>query len=319
MLPAADPPEACDRGVEPELGRRQGRQQQPRRRGARARDRADRAEARRRPRAAGARRGRPPEPTRSRRRAATAPRRSSRRSPPSTTCRSPASRPAPATTSRSISGSTATTSSAPSTRSSTGASAASTWPRSTAACSSTTCRSGIYAEAVQREGYRDAKLRTILDTVPDVLGSRPSEVDERPGLARRGRHRPRVGGGDPRIEQPLPLRPRRRLGHPAAHGRRRAGDRGAEGAAAGLVVAGTGRRWHQWSAPAFEVTSSQPVPVGVDGEALVLDPPLRFVSRPGALRVRIAPAHPGASPSATLPEQLHHVLARLLSIAAGRA
>ena len=29
---------------------------------------------------------------------------------------------------------------------------------------------GLYAEAVQREGYRDAKLRTILDTVPDVLG-----------------------------------------------------------------------------------------------------------------------------------------------------
>src|SRR3954470_7274463 len=29
---------------------------------------------------------------------------------------------------------------------------------------------GLYAEAVQHEGYRDAKLRTILDTVPDVLG-----------------------------------------------------------------------------------------------------------------------------------------------------
>ena len=29
---------------------------------------------------------------------------------------------------------------------------------------------GLYAEAVQREGYRDAKLRTLLDTVPDVLG-----------------------------------------------------------------------------------------------------------------------------------------------------
>ena len=29
---------------------------------------------------------------------------------------------------------------------------------------------GLYAEAVQRKGYRDAKLRTIFDTVPDVLG-----------------------------------------------------------------------------------------------------------------------------------------------------
>ena len=29
---------------------------------------------------------------------------------------------------------------------------------------------GLYADAVQREGYREAKLRTLLDTVPEVLG-----------------------------------------------------------------------------------------------------------------------------------------------------
>src|SRR6185437_14411724 len=29
---------------------------------------------------------------------------------------------------------------------------------------------GVYAEAVQRPGYREAKIRTLLDTVPDVLG-----------------------------------------------------------------------------------------------------------------------------------------------------
>ena len=29
---------------------------------------------------------------------------------------------------------------------------------------------GLYAEAVQHQEYRDAKLRTILDTVPDVIG-----------------------------------------------------------------------------------------------------------------------------------------------------
>ena len=32
---------------------------------------------------------------------------------------------------------------------------------------------GLYAEAVQRDGYRDAKLRTILETAPDVLGAEP--------------------------------------------------------------------------------------------------------------------------------------------------
>ena len=35
---------------------------------------------------------------------------------------------------------------------------------------------GIYAEAVQREGYRDAKLRTMLDTMPDVLGSQQTDA-----------------------------------------------------------------------------------------------------------------------------------------------
>ena len=38
---------------------------------------------------------------------------------------------------------------------------------------------GLYAEAVQREGYRDAKLRTLLDTVPDVLGPGGGELDMR--------------------------------------------------------------------------------------------------------------------------------------------
>src|SRR3954453_16748140 len=36
---------------------------------------------------------------------------------------------------------------------------------------------GIYAEAVQRQGYRDAKLRTLLDTVPDALGPESDGLD----------------------------------------------------------------------------------------------------------------------------------------------
>ena len=38
---------------------------------------------------------------------------------------------------------------------------------------------GLYAEAVQRAGYRDAKLRTLLDTVPDVLGPDGTGLDLR--------------------------------------------------------------------------------------------------------------------------------------------
>ena len=46
------------------------------------------------------------------------------------------------------------------------------------------------------------------------------------------------------------------------------------------------------------------MPAGIDGEAVKLEPPLRFRIRPGVLRVRIARRHPGASPSAMLPEGL---------------
>ena len=38
---------------------------------------------------------------------------------------------------------------------------------------------GVYAESVQKQEYRDAKIRTILDTVPDMLGPGGSELDLR--------------------------------------------------------------------------------------------------------------------------------------------
>jgi diacylglycerol kinase-like protein len=38
---------------------------------------------------------------------------------------------------------------------------------------------GVYAEAVQREGYREAKLRTISKTVPDTLGPDGEPLDLR--------------------------------------------------------------------------------------------------------------------------------------------
>src|SRR5512134_1696393 len=38
---------------------------------------------------------------------------------------------------------------------------------------------GLYAEAVQRGGYREAKLRTIFDTLPDALGPEGGGLDLR--------------------------------------------------------------------------------------------------------------------------------------------
>ena len=75
--------------------------------------------------------------------------------------------------------------------------------------------------------------------------------------------------------------------------------------------------WRQWSAPTFEVDSTGPVPAGVDGESMLLDPPLRFVIRRHALRVRLAPQHPGASPSAAQPATVREGIRLLWRIATG--
>jgi len=45
------------------------------------------------------------------------------------------------------------------------------------------------------------------------------------------------------------------------------------------------------------------VAAGLDGEAIELQPPLRFRIRPAALRVRISHHHPGVSPAALLTSQ----------------
>ena len=110
-----------------------------------------------------------------------------------------------------------------------------------------------------------------------------------------------------------------RLGNVVGSGSRPRIDGGELGIAVWAPSDDGSRRWLQWSAPTTEITSSQPVPVGVDGEALVLDPPLRFVIRPAVLRVRIAPQHPGASPTAALPGSFTDFLRQLFAVAVGRA
>jgi diacylglycerol kinase family enzyme len=157
---------------------------------------------------------------------------------------------------------------------------------------------GLYAEAVQREGYREAKLRTILDTLPEALGPEGKGLDLR-----------WTGPGGPEHSSGAAIlvsNNRYRLGRAVGSGTRpRLDDR-----LLGIAVAsapGGGRRlierpWQEWSSPAFEVDADGPIAAGIDGEAVTLDAPLRFRILPAALRVRIAAAHPGASPSAAMPE-----------------
>jgi hypothetical protein len=78
------------------------------------------------------------------------------------------------------------------------------------------------------------------------------------------------------------------------------------------------RPWREWTASSFELEAGDPVHVGIDGEAATLEPPLGFVIRHGVLRVRIAPRHPGASPSAMLPESFSGTARALSQIAVER-
>jgi hypothetical protein len=177
---------------------------------------------------------------------------------------------------------------------------------------------GLYATAVQRDGYRDAKLRTILGTLPDVLGP----GGQAPDLQWTGPHDAKTyPSGTVLLISNNPYR----LGPVPASGTRPRIDHGELGIAVMESRPDSRwrrvlprRPWRQWSAPEFEVRSGKPVPAGIDGEATVLTAPLRFRSRPAVLRVRIAPGHPGASPSATRPESIWGGLRALVSIAAGR-
>jgi Diacylglycerol kinase catalytic domain len=176
---------------------------------------------------------------------------------------------------------------------------------------------GLYAEAVQREGYREAKIRTILDTLPDVLGPEGAGLD----LQWTG-----PGGSEHSAGAAILVSNNRyRLGRAVGSGTRPRIDDGLLGITVGGAPRGRGeggrlpqRPWREWSAPQFEVRADGPIAAGIDGEALVLQAPLRFAIRPGVLLVRVARAHPGASPSTALPESMRGILPALVAIAAGR-
>jgi diacylglycerol kinase family enzyme len=174
---------------------------------------------------------------------------------------------------------------------------------------------GLYADAVQREGYRDAKLRTLLDTVPEVLGPDATGLDLR--WKGPGGHEHRSGAAI------LVSNNRYRLGRAVGSGTRPWIDDGRLGITIAGAPTGRGGRlpqrpWREWPAADFEVDADHPVPAGIDGEAVTLDPPLRFQIRAGVLRARVARRHPGASPSAMLPESVGQSARALARMAAGR-
>jgi diacylglycerol kinase family enzyme len=160
---------------------------------------------------------------------------------------------------------------------------------------------GIYGEAVQQPGYRNAKLRTLLEAIPEEAGAHAREPklrwNEPEGGQRWGRATVLVSNNPYRLDQ-------------TSFGSRPRLDEGLLGvvvleAPGGWRLPRLGRppRWREWTAPSFTVEAGSALAAGIDGEAARLEPPLQFQTRPGALKVRVARNHPGASRPATEPER----------------
>jgi diacylglycerol kinase family enzyme len=152
---------------------------------------------------------------------------------------------------------------------------------------------GIYGDAVQRSAYRDAKVRTLLETAQQVLSSgarAPALVlTDDAGREHRQLAVVLVSNNPYALDQPV------------ARGTRPELDSGKLGI---LLLDAPADRPHPparaWTAAYLEVGAPATVHAGIDGEAAELSGPLRFVLRPASLRVRISRRHPGASPSARL-------------------
>ena len=184
---------------------------------------------------------------------------------------------------------------------------------------------GVYAKVVQSDAYRDAKLETWSGMLPDLLGPDAEPIDLEFTAP----------DGSRCDDAPLVLVSNNpyRLTSLAGAGTRERIDTGRLGVVAARVrsaadvsklvalelVGQVGRfpGLESWASQEFEVRSSGPVEVGLDGEALVLDPPLRFASLPGALRVRL-PRGTGPPPGARAVALTTDNLGALLRVAAGR-
>jgi len=153
---------------------------------------------------------------------------------------------------------------------------------------------GAYAEVVQRPEYRADKTQTILRQMPDLLlGHRGARLSARAGAVDISAPQAVLvsnnpyGTGDP---AGMGQRPRLDLGTLGVVGVRV--DSGLQ--AAGLLRGADAEGVTITSAREVTVSADVPeIPVGVDGEALMMTTPVRCVVRPGALRVRVPRHRPG--------------------------
>jgi diacylglycerol kinase family enzyme len=185
---------------------------------------------------------------------------------------------------------------------------------------------GIYAQVVQSDAYRDGKLGTWRRMLPEMLGRDAAASDllfDAPHARDWANASLVIVSNNPyqlRRFRGAGTRPRLDTGRLGIFATRMRG----AGAVAKLVTLGTigqHRRLGgvlQWSSLEFEIRATAPVAVGLDGEAFVLAPPLRFVSLPGALRVRVPRHASGVSPAGGAVTLTRRNLWALARIAAGK-
>ncbi|MEW2500717.1 diacylglycerol kinase family protein [Amycolatopsis sp. NPDC047767] len=186
---------------------------------------------------------------------------------------------------------------------------------------------GVYATVVQSPGYRDAKVSTVAGQLPQLLGPESEHFDLQY----------RVPGDEDRPPADIVLvsNGAYRLDRLSGFGSRERLDSGSLGIVTvnvdrardlpALITAElTGQLarypgYHEWQTEEFVVSSGQSlVDIGVDGEALRLEPPLRFRTLPGALRVRVPLDAPGVAPAAAAPHGMGEALRVLFRVLAGR-
>ncbi len=160
---------------------------------------------------------------------------------------------------------------------------------------------GAYAAVVQSSAYRDDKTRTALQELPDLLlGHAGPRLVAQAGRIRLDGPQAVLVSNNPYADAGT--------GDPVALGRRPRLDEGLLGVVSVRVdnairAVGLLRGAGVTTAFVREVTVSADaaeIPVGVDGEALTLSIPVRCVTRPGALRVRVPRHRPGRAPRPAL-------------------
>ena len=165
---------------------------------------------------------------------------------------------------------------------------------------------GLYGSIVQDSAYRGDKWGTTLALLPDLVTADPQALDlsytDDDG-DRRDDAQVILVSNNPYTMAGVGLASRARLdtGSLGVVCLRIDGGRAAEVFARAVFGVGNTSALRSWSVTTFQVDSSGPVPIGLDGEAVTLDPPLRFESVPAAVWVRLPDSAPGESPAAANP------------------